>query len=240
MKSLGADELDLTGDIIERRMRLRDVQLKTERENREKEVPVRYKFLTVTRDGGSLADEIVRELAARLGWHVFDKEIVNHIAEHSHVRENLVRQLDERSQGLIQDAILRMLRMPEYPSFGTEEYQAALLKTLAYISTQGNAILVGRGANFALRAEKDGLNVRLAGSLEVRAMRIAERLKLTPEAARDRIRSEDQERRKFIQQYFRQDIDDVRFYDLMFNTDRLSAEEVVSSIMAVLRRPHVV
>lgn len=28
MKSLGADELDLTGEVIERRMRLRDVQLK--------------------------------------------------------------------------------------------------------------------------------------------------------------------------------------------------------------------
>ena len=238
MKSLGSDELDLTGDMIERRMRLRDVQLQTERENREKEAPVRYRFLTVTRDGGSLADEIVRELAARLAWHVFDKEIVNHIAEHSHVRENLVRQLDERSQGLIQDAILRMLRMPEYPSFGAEEYHAALLKTLAYIATQGNAVVVGRGANFALRAEKEGLNVRLAGSLEVRELRIAEKLKLTPEAARDRIRSEDEERRKFIHQYFRQDIDDVRFYDLMFNTDRLSVKEVVSSIMAVLRRPH--
>ncbi len=237
MKSLGVDELDLTGDMIERRMRLRDVQLQTERGSRAKEVPFRYRFLTVTRDGGSLADEIVRELAARLGWHVFDREIVNHIAEHSHVRENLVRQLDEKSQGLIQDAILRMLRMPEYPSFGAEEYHAALLKTLAYIATLGNAVVVGRGANFALRAEKEGLNVRLAGSLEVRALRIAEKLKLTPEAARDRIRSEDEERRKFIHQYFRQDINDVRFYDLMFNTDRLSVKEVVSSIMAVLRRP---
>jgi Cytidylate kinase-like family len=240
MKSLGASELDLTADMIERRMRLRDAQLLTERENRERVSLFRYKFLTVTRDGGSLADEIVRELAGRLGWHVFDKEIVNHIAEHSHVRENLVRQLDERSQGLIQDTILRMLRMPEYPSFGAEEYHAALLKTLAYISTRGNAILVGRGANFALRAEKEGLNVRLTGSLEARAMRIAEKLKLKPEEARDRARSEDDERRKFIHQYFRQDIDDVRFYDLMFNTDRLSVKEVVSSIMAVLRRPQLV
>jgi hypothetical protein len=240
MKSLGASDLDLTADMIERRMRLRDAQLQTDREDREKASPFSYKFLTVTRDGGSLADEIVRELAARLRWHVFDKEIVNHIAEHSHVRENLVRELDERSQGLIQDAILRMLRMPEYPSFGAEEYHAALLKTLAYIATQGSAIVVGRGANFALRAEKEGLNVRLAGSLEVRARRIAEKLKLAPEEARARIRSEDEERRKFIHQHFRQDIDDVRFYDLMFNTDRVSVKEVVSSIMAVLRRPQLV
>ncbi len=240
MKSIGANELDLTGDIIERRMRLRDVQLQTERERQEQVAPVRYKFLTVTRDGGSLADEIVRGLAGRLGWHVFDKEIVNHIAEHSHVRENLVRQLDERSQGLIQDAILRMLRMPEYPSFGAEEYHAALLNTLAYIATQGNAILVGRGANFALRAEKEGLNVRLTGSLDVRAMRIAEKMKLTPEQALDRTRADDEERRKFIHQYFKQDMDDVKYYDLIFNTDRLSVKEVVSCIMAVLRRPQLV
>jgi len=240
MKSLGANELDLTADMIERQMRLRDAQLQTDRENRDKASPYRYRFLTVTRDRGSLADEIVRELAGRLGWHVFDKEIVNHIAEHSHVRENLVRELDERSQGLIQDAILRMLRMPEYPSFGTEEYHAALLKTLAYISTLGNAILVGRGANFALRAEKEGLNVRITGSLEIRALRLAEKWKLTPDAARERTRSDDEERRKFIRQYFKQDIDDVRFYDLMVNTDRLSVKEVVSSIMPILRRPQLV
>lgn len=240
MKSQGVSELDLTGDIIERQMRLRDARLQTEHANREKTSSFRYRFLTITRDGGSLADEVARELAVRLGWHVFDKEIVNHIAEHSHVRENLVRQLDERSQGLIQDTILRMLRMPEYPSFGTEEYHAALLKTLAYISTQGNAIVVGRGANFALREEEEGLNVRLTGSLEVRARRIAEKLKLSAEEARDRTRAEDEERRKFIHQYFRQDINDVRFYDLMLNTDRLSVKEVVSSVMAVLRRPQLV
>ncbi len=237
MRSLGANELDLTGDMIERQMRLRDAQLRNDREKRDVVAPFHYRFLTVTRDGGSLADEIVRELAGRLGWHVFDKEIVNHIAEHSHVRENLVRQLDEKSQGLVQDAILRMLRMPEYPSFGTEEYHAALLKTLAYISTKGSAIVVGRGANFALRAEREGLNVRISGSLEVRAQRTVEKLKLTLDQARERIRSEDEERRKFIHQYFRQDINDVRFYDLMFNTDRLSIKEIVASIMVILTHP---
>lgn len=237
MRSLDADGMDVTADMIERQMRLRNAQIRSDHERHGKISRVHYRFLTVARDGGSLADEVVRDLARHLGWHVFDGEIVNFIARDSHVRENLVRELDERSQGLIQDAILRMLRMPEYPSFGADEYHAALLKTLAYIATQGNAILVGRGANFALREEKEGLKVRITGSVEVRASRIREKYKLTLDAARERTISEDEERNKFIRQYFKHDIGDVRFYDLIFNTDRLSVDSVVSSLAAILKSP---
>jgi phage anti-repressor protein len=237
MRSLEADGMDMTADMIERQMRLRDAQVRSDRERHGKTTLSRYRFLTVTRDGGSLADEIVRDLAGRLGWHVFDSEIVDFIARDSHVRENLVRELDERSQGLIQDAILRMLRMPEYPSFGAEEYPAALLKTLAYIATQGNAILVGRGANFALCEEKEGLKVRITGSVEARALRIKQKFGMTLDAARERTKSEDEERSRFIRQYYKQDIDDVRFYDLIFNTDHLSVDSVAASLAAILMPP---
>ena len=124
-----------------------------------------------------------------------------------------------------------------YPSFGAEEYHAALLKTLAYIATQGSAILVGRGANFALREEKEGLKVRIMGSVEARALRIKQKFRITLDAARERTKSEDEERSKFIRRYYKQDIDDVRFYDLIFNTDHLSVDSVASSLAAILKPP---
>jgi cytidylate kinase len=127
--------------------------------------------------------------------------------------------------------------MPEYASFGTDEYHEALLETLVCLATHGSVILVGRGANFVLRENAQGLNVRITASPEVRIQRLSKSWEATPVEARRRMESDDEERRKFIRQYFKQDFDDLRFYDILFNTDRASAERIASSILVFMNLP---
>ena len=127
--------------------------------------------------------------------------------------------------------------MPEYASFGTDEYRAALLRILVSLAAQGSAILVGRGANFILRENKQGLNVRITASPEVRIQRLSQSWKTTPEEARRRMEADDAERRKFIRHYFNQDFDDRGFYDIMYNTDRTSPALIASSILALMDLP---
>ena len=181
-----------------------------------------------------MGDQIAAELSNRLGWHLFDKEIVDYIAENNHVREDMVRQLDERSQGLLQEAILRLLRMPENASFGSEEYHEALMKTLATLATKGGAILVGRGANFALRWSEHGLHIQITGSLELRLRRVSELWHAKEEKARPCLMAIDSDRRSFIRHHYRKDFDDPQYYDLVFNTDRMTVEQVVNSIMSAM------
>jgi len=235
MEYIGTDEPNLSEDLVEQQLRLWNARREAAREKLKEESGLR--FLTIARDEGSLGNEIAQELAQRLGWHVFDKEIVTWIARNSHVRENLVRQLDQKSQNLIQDAISRLLRMPEYASFGAEEYHEALLVTLVCMAKHGSAILVGRGANFALRENAQGLNVRITASPEVRVQRLSKSWKATPEEARRRMEADDEERRKFIRHYFRREFDDLCFYDIVYNTDRASAERIASSILVFMNLP---
>ncbi len=227
---------DITTRISERQMRLWNALHSTEHSLHASEHARSspYRFLTLSRDEGSLGDEIAAELSRLMGWHSFDKEIVNYIAENNHVREELVRQLDERSQGLVHETILRLLRMPESTPFGSVEYHASLMKTLATLATRGDAILVGRGANFALRWSPQGLHVRIAGSVEVRLQRVSISWKTPPEKARPCLMAIDADRRSFIRHHFSQDFDDLRYYDLVFNTDHLSVEQVVNSIISVV------
>lgn len=223
-----------TERMIERQMLLWQARHRAEREKPAAEVVPRFRFITISRGDGTLGDEVARELAKRLGWHVFNSEIVNFIAENSHVRESLVRQLDERSQGLITDGIMRLLRMPEWKSFGSDEYHEALLKTLAYLSTQGEAILVGRGANFALRREDHGLHIRTVASQEVRMRRLSQSWHVAPELARRCMLAGDEERRHFVRHHFRQDLDDLTYYDMVFNTDHMTIDDVAGSVLAVM------
>lgn len=226
----------LTTRLSERQMRLWNALHSAVRKARSaaENEKARYRFLTVSRDDGSLGDEIASELGHRLGWHVYDKEIVNFIAENQHVREDLVRQLDEKDQGLMQEAILRLLRMPENKSFGSEEYHESLMRTLAMLAAQGSAILVGRGANFALRRSAHGLHIRLTGTREARLARVVSSWKLPVEKARRRLLEIDEERRHFVKHHYNKDFDDFACYDIVFNTDHLTVDQVVNSIMAAM------
>jgi cytidylate kinase len=235
MENMGTDEPNIFVDLVEQRLLLWNAQREAAREKLQEESG--FRFLTIARDEGSLGNEIAQELARHLGWQVFDKEIVTYIARNAHVRENLVRQLDQKSQSLIQDTISRLLRMPEYSSFGAEEYHEALLGTLVCLAEHGSAILVGRGANFALREDVRGLNVRITASPEVRVQRLSESWKVTLEDARRRMVAHDEERRKFIRQYFRRDFDDLCFYDTVYNTDRASPNRIASSILVFMNLP---
>jgi hypothetical protein len=63
---------DITTRIRRRQMRLWNVLHSTEH----KKSPPHH-YLTISRDEGTLRDEIAQALAQRLGWRLYDKEIVN-------------------------------------------------------------------------------------------------------------------------------------------------------------------
>jgi hypothetical protein len=222
-------EPDITSRITDRQMRLWNAIHTVEREK-----TALYKFLTISRDEGSLGNEIAHELSDALGWRLYDKEIVNFISDNNHVRESMVQELDEKSQSLMHETILRLLRMTETVPFGSEEYHEALLKTLAAIAAQGQAIMMGRGANFALSRVEHGLHLRITASLELRVERTIKKLQLKPEEARRHLHEIDSERKSFIRHHFRRDIDDLHFYDFVINTDHISAQQAVFSIISLI------
>jgi hypothetical protein len=219
--------------IIERDMALWNARLRAAAERPAVETGAQYRFLTISRKIGSLGDALADELSEALGWTVFDREIVAEIARNSHVRDYVVQQLDERGESLLQDTLQRLLWLAEEGSFGLEEYHEALLKTFGYLAKQGRAIIVGRGANFALRGEQGGLHIRVVASEETRARRLAARWDVAEQEARTRMKARDSERRQFIRQHFKQDIENVRFYDAVFNTDWLTTGQVVSCIASM-------
>ena len=236
MKDPKTSEALGTLSLIERQMLLYNARRKLVRENPAAEVPGPYRFVTISRDIGALGDFVASELSTRLCWHIFEKEIVDYIAKHGHVRQDLVRQMDERGQSLVHDTVDRLLRMFQGGSFGNEEYHAALLKTLATLAAQGGAILVGHGGAFALQGQP-GLHVRITASPAVRVERLSQRWMVSMEETRKRVQQIDEERRQFIQYHFKVNREDNRFFDLIFNTDHIGVEQVVLSLSGALQHP---
>ncbi|MBP1596272.1 MAG: cytidylate kinase, partial [Acidobacteria bacterium] len=235
MPTKGSAESSSTMHLVERQMLLRRVQEVGAPHPAALEPTAGYRFITITRNVGALGDAIASELSQHLQWHVFDKEIVNFIAQDNRVREDLVRELDERARSLIHDTVERFLLMVSGISFGSEEYRHALIRTLAYIAARGKAIIIGRGSAFALQGEP-GFHVRVVASPDVRVGRLAERWRVTAEEARIRMQQIDAERRSFIHQHFKHDLEELKYYHAVFNTDRLTPGQVAAAVMGMLTR----
>ena len=101
-------------DVVRKQIALyRAYDIREEREERAgrgKEGKLSYgPYLLISREKGAGGSAVGELAAKRLGWQVFDKEIVDAIAQQAHVRRELIESLDEREQATIQDAIGRLL-----------------------------------------------------------------------------------------------------------------------------------
>jgi hypothetical protein len=219
--------------LVERQMLLYEERRKLQREIGSGELKGPHSFITISREIGALGDVVASELALRLQWKVYDKEIVDYIAQNSHIRRNLVDRLDERARSLVQESVERWLLILQGQSFSGDEYHVALIKALAALAAQGQSIILGRGGAYVLQ-DHPGLHVRITGSLPVRIRRLSERWNKSLEETQKIVLRTDVERKEFIQRHFKPDRDENHYFQLVFNTDNLSADHIADAIMGII------
>lgn len=180
-------------------------------------------WITISRQPGSGGDELASRLAARLGWRVCDKEIVTAIAADAHSTESVVRGRDERAAGVIEEH-LAALMVPQ--DAGQAAYLDRMTRVIAQIAQQGQAIIVGRGANWFLDPAR-GLRLRVIAPAATRAEKSGK--------SAAQLRALETARRAFVRQAFRQEIDDPLGYDLVINLGTLPLEAAVDLVIAALQ-----
>src|SRR5512136_235549 len=90
-----------------------------QRSGRGKEGKLSYgPYLVISREKGAGGSAVAQLAGRRLGWQVFDKEIVDAIAQKAQVRRELIESLDERDRATIRDAIGQWLRPPPIGTSG--------------------------------------------------------------------------------------------------------------------------
>jgi len=204
-----------------------------QRSGRGKEGKLSYgPYLLISREKGAGGSAVGQLAGKRLGWRVFDKEIVDAIAQKARVRRELIESLDERDRATIQDAVARLLH-PE--PIETAGYLAHLREILLTLGHQGDVVIVGRGADYVLPSQF-GLRVRMIAPVEVRVRRIAGDEDLSLKAARVEVERSDRERRTFARRHFHQDLRDPLSQDLTINTAELTVEAATEVVMAAVQR----
>lgn len=185
--------------------------------------------VTISRRMGSGARIVAAKLAQELGWSLWDKDLIDAIAEDADVSRRVVEAFDEKTVSEIEAFARGVLGDYELGGF---LYVRHLARALAAISRLGNAIILGRGANFVL---KDALSIRIDASDERRIHNMMDYEDLSAPEAEARIRRSDRERRDFLIRAFGREKVESAHYHLTIWMDDFSTDDAVEIIKAALK-----
>ncbi|AMV37522.1 AAA family ATPase [Planctomyces sp. SH-PL62] len=192
----------------------------------ERELPLttgrsaRFQNICISREAGAGGGAIARMVGRRLGWKVFDHELLEAIAHRMQTTVDEVRTFDELAPSVIQDWLLPLREEHYAPQ---EAYLDHLAKLLEAIGRAGQSVLVGRGAGFLLPRETT-LSVRVVAPLKARAYRLGERMGVSPRTARRAAKDLDARRAAFERTMHRVNSADPHNYDLVLDSHSLSLE----------------
>jgi cytidylate kinase len=187
---------------------------------------VQYRVLTVNREFGSGGGRIAQTIAEWLGWKLLDKDIIDAIAYAAHVDTKVVRHYDEHvdswlrrinQQAMRSAALAAGLELGENSVFDAEELVKISRKIIEEAHAEGNCVIVGRGSQCVLRNQPDVYHVFVYAPCKERIARL--RLRLEKGAyPEQRMHQVDEERAKYLLQYFGNHWNNPHLYDLMISS----------------------
>ncbi len=187
-------------------------------------------FLTISREAGSGGAEVARRVAARLGWAVLDKELVDCLASDLKLEPRVLRLIDETRANWFSETLLNLFNSR---LVAQQSYVELLGKVVALAASDEPVVIVGRGAHLILPHEH-GLYVRVIAPRPTRLTELARIEDVDQSTAEKRLDEIDADRQGFIRRNFRRDVSDASLYDLVVNTETLgfdgSAEVIIRSL----------
>lgn len=187
--------------------------------------------VTVSRETGSRGGTIAHRAARKLGWPVYNQELLEYIAQEGPFSQGVTQTQTPAVAEWIEhtlDVLRQEQHLSRHPAI------AELARVVLALGAEGECVLIGRGAGCILPAEST-LDVRIIAPLPDRIAYMSQRLRLSLEAAADEVRQRDQQRAEFIATHFHRQPADIYQYDLVLNSNHLG-EELCAELIAQAAR----
>jgi cytidylate kinase len=198
------------------------------------------RIVTIEREYGCGGGEIAQQLAAELGWKLWDQSLTEEIAKLAECPKAVVEVREERTDPLYYRLFKSFLRGSYEGSLNAYKLKVVDSESIAKITQRvvenvaktGNSVIVGRGSQHFLRNNPDSLRVFLYAPREAKVRRLLARGKSENEAEQ-LVDSVDRERADFIDKYFRVEWPNRAVYHAMINT-AIGDQAVVHMILDVM------
>ena len=191
-------------------------------------------IITVGRQHGSGGHDIARALAEALEISCYDKEIVDEAARCSKLSREVVDSFDEKR-------VATFISNEPHSFFFNDMFilnmqaASAQFDAIRSLAEKGDAVFVGRCADYVLRGRDDVLRVFIMGDTDRRVKTAMERYSLGEEQAKKLIRQVDKDRASFYRYYTDQIWGEAGNYDLCIDSARVGVEGAVRVIISCLK-----
>ena len=203
-----------------------------------------HNVVCISRQEGALAPEIALAAAEQLGFRLIDEDIVARAAVEAGVECEVIADL-ERGRS----ALVRLIEgfgaagmgaeylTPNPDTYGGRqpaghELRGLIRSVIEEFAAEGRAVILAHAASLALAARDDVLRVLITACREERARRLATTLGIEQKRAARAIKQSDAGRADYLKRFYGVGAELPTHYDLVINTDRLTAEHAARLIVA--------
>jgi cytidylate kinase len=189
-------------------------------------------YVAVEREAGAAATTVARMVGASLNWKVYDANLLDEVAQRNQESRWMLDPVDETGGNWVYDVLGTWMDAQAVPQ---EKYVIQVSRVIRTLARAGNAVFVGRGAQFLLPKSKT-LAVRIVAPEAFRARRVQERHNVGLQEALVSIQRTDHARRSFNRRFFHRDIDDPHLFHLVINVGEFGPAETAEQIVHAVRR----
>jgi cytidylate kinase len=194
------------------------------------------RVVTLEREYGSGGNLIAENVAARLGWKLWDQLLTEEIARRLNCDSRTVEKYEERNDPAYYRLFKAFMRgsfegsqqAPRLKMVDTECVREIVQRIVQEIAESGNCVIVGRGSAYYLGSRPDAFHVFVYAPFEERVRRLKLQNKSQEEAV-ELAETVDRDRADFIQRYFKVEWPDRHRFHLMVNSSL--GDEVATEIV---------
>lgn len=191
----------------------------------------KYPIITISREFGARGAALGEYLGEMIGFKVWDKELLQAIANEMGGGVRTIESLDERRMQTVEDTVTGFLM--NIPT--NMAYLRSLIKVVRTIESYGNGIIVGRGANYICK-NPGALHIRVVSPKIKRIAEYASRENISIEEARYIIERKDREREEFVRKNFHKDVAEPSDYHLTLNSDVFAIDKMASIAISAYKK----
>lgn len=207
-----------------------------------------FGVICISRTDGARGEAVAQLVAERLGFRYVDDQIIARAAELAQVDPALVAATEKR-QPLVQRLVEKLVVAREmigpaaldalFPVMGAkapaDDLRTLIRAAIYEVAKQGDAVIVSHASSMALAFVEGVLRVLVTASAVTRARRVAASAGMSEAEATAAITQADRNRQDYFRRFYEVREEQVTHYDLVINTDVLTAEQAGDLIVFAAR-----
>lgn len=189
-------------------------------------------IITIGREFGAEGHEIGKELAERLGFDFYDKDMLALAAKKSGIDINVLASSDESIMGHFLSPYLTIGKLS--PSMGDKLFQVQT-DIVHDLAAKGGCVIIGRLADYILKDNPYCLKVFVFAPMEKRIEIIKNKHQIDEASAKKLVKTMDSARRNYYTYYSDGKWDRKEGKDILLNRAAFSVAECVDILEAMAR-----